>query len=113
MRYKVGARENILPPGVPKSITIPADLQQPEQPKLSYSLPNPYYLRIHAACARIAHISGADEYMNAFVRDLEGTHVLANDGSSLPLLETALQAATVRARWCVGLSLFFDDELIS
>lgn len=115
MRYKVGARENILPPGVPKSITIPADLQQPEQPKLSYSLPNPYYLRIHAACARIAHLSGAADCVGGFVQDLEETHVLASDGTSLPLLDTALQVAAVkgaavRMHWYVGRILCYGDE---
>lgn len=97
MRYKVGARDNVLPLGFPKYITIPAN---PEPPAKPYPLPNPYYLRIHAACARIAHLSGVDHYVNAFLQDLDNAYALASDGSSLPLLETALQIAVVRA--CTG-----------
>jgi len=32
-------------------------------------LPNPAYLNLHAACCRIAHMSGAAEYLNQMDRD--------------------------------------------
>jgi hypothetical protein len=35
------------------------------------SLPNPDYLRIHAACCRVAHLSGAGEYMDKIIDDPE------------------------------------------
>jgi len=54
-------------------------------------LPNATYLRIHAACCRVAHLSGAGEYMDKTLEDLEDTRVLSKDGSSAHLLSFALQ----------------------
>jgi len=54
-------------------------------------LPNPAYLRIHAACCRVAHLSGAGEYMDKILEDLEDTLVLSKDGSSAHILSFALQ----------------------
>ena len=54
-------------------------------------LPNPTYLRIHAACCRIAHLSGAGEYMDKILDDLEDIRVLSKDGSSADILSFALQ----------------------
>ena len=54
-------------------------------------LPNPAYLRIHAACCRVAHLSGAGEYMDKDLEDLEDVRVLSKDGSSAHLLSFALQ----------------------
>lgn len=53
-------------------------------------LPSPEYLAIHAACAKVANLSGAGEYIDNVVRDLEDTSVLSKDGSSAELLEFAL-----------------------
>jgi hypothetical protein len=44
--------------------------------------PSPNYLRLHAACARVAHLSGAAEYVASLYRNLDDKGVLANDGSS-------------------------------
>ncbi|KAI0364614.1 hypothetical protein BV20DRAFT_1057101 [Pilatotrama ljubarskyi] len=44
-------------------------------------LPNPEYLRIRATCCRIAHISGAAQYADEVLRDMEDISVLAQDGS--------------------------------
>ena len=44
--------------------------------------PSPNYLCLHAACARIAHLSGAAEYVESAYRDLDDKAVLADDGSS-------------------------------
>ncbi len=54
-------------------------------------LPNPVYLEIHAACCRVAHLSGAGEYMDKLLEDLEGTSVLSEDGSSAHVLSFVLQ----------------------
>ncbi|KAH9026393.1 hypothetical protein EDB85DRAFT_1851218, partial [Lactarius pseudohatsudake] len=59
-----------------------------EDPRLP--LPNPDYLEIHAACCRVAHLSGAGEYMDKVLEDLEDTHVLSEDGSSAHMLSFAL-----------------------
>jgi hypothetical protein len=55
------------------------------------TLPNPAYLRIHAACCRVAHLSGAGEYVDKFLEDLEDTRVLSKDGSSAHILSFVLQ----------------------
>ena len=34
-------------------------------------LPNPIYLSIHATCCRVAHLSGAGEYIEKILEDLE------------------------------------------
>lgn len=52
-------------------------------------LPSRDYLAIHAACARIAHMSGAAEYIQKVLRDVEEIKVLAEDGGSTRLLEEA------------------------
>ena len=52
--------------------------------------PDPMLLGLHAACARVAHMSGAAEAFNEVERDLEDTRVLALDGSSAHLLDHLL-----------------------
>jgi len=54
-------------------------------------LPDPRYLRIHAACAKVAHLSGAAEYIDGIFRDMDDTRVLATNGSSAELLSYALR----------------------
>jgi len=53
-------------------------------------LPSPEYLKIHAACARVAHLSGAGEHIDQVLRELEDTKVLSKDGASAEALEHAL-----------------------
>ncbi|KAH9846326.1 hypothetical protein C2E23DRAFT_744329 [Lenzites betulinus] len=75
-------------------LAIPHEVQFTSHENLP--LPNPEYLTIHAACCRIAHMSGAAEYANKVVCDLEDTRVLAEDGSSAELLIFSLgRLATV------------------
>lgn len=50
-------------------------------------VPNPKLLALHAACARVAHMSGAAEAFDELERDVEVTRVLAFDGSSAHLLD--------------------------
>ncbi|KAF9506060.1 hypothetical protein BS47DRAFT_1277893, partial [Hydnum rufescens UP504] len=45
-------------------------------------LPNPRFLRLHAAVARVIHMSGATEYVENYLRDLQDTHVFASDGTT-------------------------------
>ena len=54
-------------------------------------LPSPKYLRMHAACGRIAYMSGAAQYINKIYRDKNELPVLAEDGSSAPVLGYFLQ----------------------
>ncbi|KAH9024600.1 hypothetical protein EDB84DRAFT_1273838 [Lactarius hengduanensis] len=53
-------------------------------------LPNPDYLEIHAACCRVAHLSGAGEYIDKVLEDLEDSRVLSQDGSSARILSFVL-----------------------
>lgn len=53
-------------------------------------LPDPRYLKLHAACARAAHLSGAAECIDQIFREEEVTKVLASDGGSSELLNHIL-----------------------
>lgn len=53
--------------------------------------PDRRYLRMHAFCCRVAHLSGATEYLDKFYKDLERMEVLATDGSSATFLIQALE----------------------
>ncbi|KIO15597.1 hypothetical protein M407DRAFT_237050 [Tulasnella calospora MUT 4182] len=53
-------------------------------------LPNSHYLRIHAACAKVAHLSGAAEYLETILDEWEERPVLASDGGSADMLSFLL-----------------------
>ncbi|KAK0240663.1 hypothetical protein EDD85DRAFT_933864 [Armillaria nabsnona] len=53
-------------------------------------LPNRRYFKLHDACAKIAHLSGAGEVVEQLFRDLEDVQVLTEDGGSHYLLSLAL-----------------------
>ena len=54
------------------------------------SLPNADLIALHAACARVAYMSGAAEYFDILERDAEEMTTLASDGSSASLLNGLL-----------------------
>ncbi|RDB20369.1 hypothetical protein Hypma_012576 [Hypsizygus marmoreus] len=53
-------------------------------------LPSADLLALHAACAKVAHLSGAAEYLDDFDRHLETSKVLAFDGGSAEVLRYAI-----------------------
>ena len=53
-------------------------------------LPDPRYLKLHAAVCRVAHMCGAAEYLDMHDRDVETTKVLAHNGSSGDILASRL-----------------------
>ena len=53
-------------------------------------LPDPCLLRLHAACAKVAHLSGAGQIVDEILRDIEELNVLASDGGSAHVLTAAL-----------------------
>jgi len=59
------------------------------------ALPDPELIALHAACARVAHMSGAAEYLDMLERDAEEMTVLASDGSSSYLLRGLLSLVPV------------------
>ncbi|KDQ51060.1 hypothetical protein JAAARDRAFT_541724 [Jaapia argillacea MUCL 33604] len=54
------------------------------------ALPDPRLLRLHAACAKVAHFSGAGKIVDETLRDIEELEVLAYDGGSAHVLIAAL-----------------------
>ena len=80
---------------IPSILAIPAIVTFNAQAGLP--LPDPRYLALHAACARVAHLSGAGEYIDAFDRDIDTTPILAKDGSSAKLLAEALSIIHITA----------------
>jgi hypothetical protein len=53
-------------------------------------VPSPAYFEVHAACCRVAHLSGAGEHIDNILRDMEDTQVLSQDGTSAEVLQYAL-----------------------
>jgi len=53
-------------------------------------IPSPTYLAIHAACAKVAHLSGAAECINKFYRDMEDGMILDPNEASAEMLECAI-----------------------
>lgn len=86
--------------GIPDTITF----STPDADTLP--VPAPRYLQLHAVCARVAHLSGAAEYVLDVLDRVESgdTVVLAEDGSDAHVLDTLLAAADIhsagtQARW--------------
>ena len=82
--YRIETRPPFVPDAsFPREVTFTSQCNLP--------LPSPKYLRIHAACCRIAHLSGAAEYLDKIYRDEEELSVLSSDGASAPVLSHLLQ----------------------
>lgn len=58
-------------------------------------LPCPELLALHAACAKVAHMSGAAQFFDKQDADDEDATVLAYDGSSYSILSDKLQSLTI------------------
>lgn len=56
------------------------------------ALPDPRYLKLHAAVCRVAHMSGAAEYLNSYDREQEERGVMAHDGTSAEYLMAKLSS---------------------
>jgi hypothetical protein len=57
---------------------------------VKYPVPSRTYLGIHAACAKVTHLSGAGEYIDKFYRDMEDRQTLDPDGGSADMLGHAI-----------------------
>ena len=66
-------------------------------------VPSATYLKLHAACCRVANLSGAGENIEKILRDMEDIQVLSQDGASAEVLQYALwplsQEITVHREW--------------
>jgi hypothetical protein len=49
-------------------------------------IPSPKLIALHAACAKVAHLSGAGAYIDKLDRDADDLDVLAGDGGSSDVL---------------------------
>ncbi|KAF8326943.1 hypothetical protein F5887DRAFT_1084106 [Amanita rubescens] len=56
-------------------------------------VPSRDYLELHAACAKVAYLSAASEYMDSVIWEMEETLVLSSDGASAAVLEHAIWTA--------------------
>jgi hypothetical protein len=56
-------------------------------------VPDPQYLALHAACAKVLPMTAMVEVVNKFLEDRAETHALSEDGSSGDLLSLALTMA--------------------
>ncbi|KAH9968280.1 hypothetical protein BC827DRAFT_1352797 [Russula dissimulans] len=70
-------------------------------------VPSRELLALHATCCKVAHFSGAAEYIDRTYLDEEETGVLASDGTSSDMLTYALlalsnDAVSVQGRKCVS-----------
>ena len=74
--------------GIPQPIVVTFESAAPD-----LELPDSRYLKLHAAACRVAHMSGAAEYLDQLDRDLGEMGVLAHDGSSADLLASQLHRA--------------------
>ncbi|KAF8147267.1 hypothetical protein B0H34DRAFT_785840 [Crassisporium funariophilum] len=89
-KYKLEAAEPFILNEYPEYVTFTT----PDPVK--YPVPSPAYLAIHAACAQVAHLSGAGACIDKFHRDMDDSTTLDPDGASAEMLEHAifeLQAA--------------------
>jgi len=48
------------------------------------------YFELHAACRRVTNLSGAGEYIDTILREMEDIQVLSQDGTSAEALQYAL-----------------------
>src|SRR6266508_5398314 len=90
-KYRVSTRPHrasykvcsLRPAAVPQANTIVTFAVNPDaHSHLDLPFPDPRYLKLHAAACRVAHLSGAAEYMEQHERVEELMKVLARDGSS-------------------------------
>ncbi|EUC53633.1 hypothetical protein RSOL_014540 [Rhizoctonia solani AG-3 Rhs1AP] len=59
--YNVGRLNPAFYPEVPPTVTLTTNHHM--------VLPDPRYLALHAACAKVLHLSGAAELINSVIRD--------------------------------------------
>ncbi|KZT08966.1 uncharacterized protein LAESUDRAFT_757151 [Laetiporus sulphureus 93-53] len=69
---------------------VPATVTLMSSNPTTLPLPSPKLLALHAACAKVAHLSGAGVYIDKLDQDLDDLDVLADDGGSADVLNHAL-----------------------
>ena len=75
---------------------VPAKVTFTSSDPTGLPVPSSELLALHAACAKVAHLSGAGEQIDKFDRDLDDLGILALDGSSSSILSHALWKGVVK-----------------
>ncbi|TRM70354.1 hypothetical protein BD626DRAFT_477151 [Schizophyllum amplum] len=80
------------PRGAPRDCLSEIVLRPFEDPRTGLSVPppDPIFIRTHAVCCRVAHLSGANDALSKLYASILATSVLEEDGSSASLLHGAL-----------------------
>ena len=88
--YRICSNDDLIIRDLPSTVTFISSDDK-------FDLPDPRYIKMHAACCRVAHMSGAAGYMDDIMDDLDQgrTQVLSEDGSGGILLDFALLASRV------------------
>jgi len=89
-KYKLEAAERFILNDYPEYVAF----KTPDPVK--FPVPSAVYLSIHAACAKVAHLSGAGACIDKFYQDMDDSTTLDPNGASAEMLEHAifeLQAA--------------------
>ena len=60
-------------------------------------IPSPELIALHAACAKVAHLSGAGAYIDQLDRDADDLDVLAGDGGSSDVLTHVILRSMTRS----------------
>ena len=66
-------------------------------------LPDPRYLALHTACAKVAHLSGAEQHIDSVDRDIDTTLLLARDKSSSRVLVEAITRIAIMVQILLSL----------
>ncbi|KAK7439333.1 hypothetical protein VKT23_017559 [Stygiomarasmius scandens] len=88
--YKVGTSQPVIFRRVPREVTFKNNHFVNEDDTPVLPMPSKEYLSLHAACAKVANMSGAAEYLEDLDREREEGKTLAADGSSMPLFANVL-----------------------
>ncbi|KAF8125459.1 hypothetical protein EV363DRAFT_1402453 [Boletus edulis] len=75
---------------------VPCEVTFTSPDPLVLPFPSQELLALHAACAKVAHLSGASEYLDNLDRDADELDVLAADGSSFAVLTHAIVKSKAR-----------------
>ena len=68
------------------------DISGCKRPDPAYlPLPDPRYLELHAACCKVAHMSGAGQYLHNIFYNMEDLRVLEEGGQSAEVLVYAMR----------------------
>ncbi|CAE6424793.1 unnamed protein product [Rhizoctonia solani] len=87
--YRVGKRSPKIRCDLPDTITFATDMNLP--------LPDRRYLALHAACAKVVHMSGAADAIELSIHKMEWDGVLLGDGWSADYLHGRLAMQSIEA----------------